>query len=202
MPDRTADTRHPILDVLTKRYSPYVYESRPVENSDLLSCFEAAAWAASSYNEQPWRFIVAKRENTKEFDRVLECLLEANQVWAKNAGVLILAAVSTQFQKNQKPNRVAIHDLGLAMGNFSIQATSLGLAVHQMAGVNLSKVRSEFKLPDDIEPVTAIAVGYAGDPGQADNQDLADRDRGSRSRKPLSEFVFETTFGQAADWTA
>jgi nitroreductase len=193
--DRKAAVDHPVLDAVALRYSPYIYEPRQVEKEKLLACFEAARWAASSFNEQPWRFQVALREDEAEFERALSCLMEANQTWARNSGVIILASVTTSFARNGKPNRVAIHDLGLAMGNFSLQATELGLAVHQMAGINPSKIRSEYELPEGVEPVTAIAVGYAGNPTQADDQDLAARDQGPRQRKPFNEFIFGKTYG-------
>lgn len=197
---RTAKTEYPILDCLANRYSPYVFEERAVEREKLLACLEAARWAASSFNEQPWRFIIAERDQVQEFERAIGCLTEANQVWARNAGLLILTAVSLNFAKNGNPNRVAIHDLGLCLGNFSAQATALGLAVHQMAGINQSKIRSEYAIPEGFEPVTAVAVGYAGDPAQADNQELAARDQGERQRKDFSDWVFSESFGKPAEW--
>lgn len=198
MTDRKAEVDHPVLDAIATRYSPYIFEPRTVEKEKLFSCFEAARWAASSFNEQPWRFVVAMREDEAEFERAIGCLMEANQPWARQSGALILASVTTSFVRNGKPNRVAIHDLGLAMGNFSIQATELGLAIHQMAGINPSKIRSEYAVPEGVEPVTAIAVGYAADPTQAEDQDLAARDQGPRQRKPFGEFIFSSRFGTPA----
>lgn len=188
---------HPIHELIAERWSPYIFEPRTVDREKLLSCLEAARWAASSYNEQPWSFLVAERTNESEFKRMLSCLTEANQAWAADAGVLLLTVVAKSFSRNNNPNRVAQHDLGLAMGNFSLQATQLGLAVHQMAGVELSKVRTTYSIPDSHEPVTAIAIGYAGDPSQ--NEALAPRDQATRSRKPLSEFVFSGSWQQAAN---
>ncbi len=194
--DKHANPDHPIEPAIAKRWSPYVYDPRPVERDKLLSCLEAARWAASSFNEQPWSLIVAERADDQAFDAALQCLVEANQAWACNAGVLILTAVKTTFTRNGNPNRVAEHDLGLAMGNLSIQATALGLEAHQMAGVNLAKVRQTYDIPDGYEPVTAIALGYVGDPSKADPQ-LAQRDQGSRDRKPLSEWVFAGRWGNS-----
>src|SRR5215212_5312678 len=128
---------HPILQPIAERWSPYAFNGQPVEREKLLSCLEAARWAESSYNEQPWVFFLAERTNAAEFERALECLLEANQVWARHAGVLILTATSRTFKKNGSPNRVAEHDLGIAAAHFALQATALGLQAHQMAGVNL-----------------------------------------------------------------
>lgn len=194
---KKAKPDHPIHELIADRWSPYVFEPREVEREKLLSCLEAARWAASSFNEQPWSFIVAERSDRGEFNRMLSCLMEANQAWAANAGVLLLTVVAKSFSRNNNPNRVAEHDLGLAAGNLSLQATQLGLAVHQMAGVELSKARSTYAVPDSHDPVTAIAIGYAGDPSS--NEALAERDTSPRSRKPLSEFVFSGTWRQTAN---
>jgi nitroreductase len=201
MPDfsvKRAKPDHPIHDLIAARFSPYVYEPRPVEREKLLSCLEAARWAASSYNEQPWRFIVARRQEPAEFARALDCLLEANQEWARHAGVLLLTVISKTFSRNGNPNRVAEHDLGLAMGNLTLQAMSLGLHVHQMAGVNLAKVRQTYGVPEGLEPVTAAAIGYAGAAASAAAPALGERDAAPRGRKPLAEFVFAGTWGHAA----
>ncbi|MHB1157496.1 MAG: nitroreductase family protein [Phycisphaerales bacterium] len=195
---KTADADHPILPVLAERYSPYVFDPRPVERDKLVSCLEAARWAASSYNEQPWRVILAERSDTQAFAKALSCLSEPNQAWAKNAGALLLTVVSRTFARNGTPNRVAEHDLGLAMGNLTLQATSLGLAVHQMAGVQLPKVRQLYHLPEGFDPVTAAAIGYAALPG-AGNDELSRRDKTPRSRRPLHEWVFGESFGNPAD---
>jgi nitroreductase len=188
---------HPVHELISHRWSPYCFEPRPVEPQKLLSCLEAARWAPSSYNEQPWNFIMATRENQAEFAQLLGCLLEANQGWAQHAGALLLTVISTTFARNGKPNRVALHDLGLAAGNLCVQATALGLSVHQMGGVDLEKSRQVYSIPVTHAPVTAIAIGYAASP-EASNPELAERDRGERTRKRLSEFVFRGQWGQSA----
>ena len=192
-----AEPDHPIHDLIAHRWSPYCFEPRAVEPEKLASCLEAARWAASSYNEQPWTFILATRDNQPEFAQLLGCLLEANQVWAQHAGVLMLGVVCTTFSRNGNPNRVAQHDLGLAAGNLSLQATELGLSVHQMAGVNLDKARVVYGIPTSHVPVTAIAIGYAASPDASDPQ-MAERDRAPRGRKPLGEFVYRSQWGQSA----
>jgi nitroreductase len=174
-----------------------VYDPRPVEKEKLLACLEALRWAASSYNEQPWSLLVATRDDAAEFARMLACLGEPNQAWAKNAGVLMLTAFCPKFSRNGNPNRVAEHDLGLAMGNLCAQATSLGLCVHQMAGVDLAKVRATYGVPEGWNPHTAAAIGYAGDPASGDPQ-LAPRDQAQRTRKPLKDFVFAGGWGKSA----
>ncbi|QDU93216.1 nitroreductase family protein [Lignipirellula cremea] len=194
-----ADTDYPVHPLIAQRWSPYAFAPRVVENAKLLSCLEAARWAASSYNEQPWTFLVARREDSTEFQRLLGCLLEANQEWAQHAGVLILTVICPTFSRNGKPNRVAEHDLGLAAGNLSLQAESLGLYVHQMAGVNLQVARQTYSIPETHQPVTAIAIGYAASEEAAPSEELAQRDRQPRQRKPLSEWVFQGGWKNPAD---
>lgn len=197
-PKRAAADR-PILAAIAERFSPYAYDPRPVEREKLLTCLEAARWAPSSYNEQPWTFILAERSNAAEFEQALDCLVEGNRPWAKNAGVLLLTIVNRLFSKNGKPNRAAEHDIGLAAGNLVLQATALGLAGHQMIGIEPAKIRAIYKIPDGHEPLTAIALGYAANvsPGTADP--LAQRDLAPRSRKPLSDIVIRGGWGQAAN---
>ena len=195
--NKSAVTSVPILDCIARRWSPYVLEPRSIPAEQLTALFEAARWAASSYNEQPWRFIMARHEDSAAFASAIDCLMEANQAWARQASALIFTVVSRTFARNGTPNRVAEHDLGLAVGNLCAQATAMGLVVHQMGGVNLSKVRQTYGIPDGFDPVTAIAVGYPGDLGKAEPA-LADRDRPARARKPLSEFVFSGGWGESA----
>ena len=192
---KKAVTDHPILEVLAERWSPYGFEDRPVSDADLRSLFEAARWAASSYNEQPWNYLVANRDNPPEFERVLSCLVEANQAWAKTAPVLVLAVVSLQFAKNKKDNRAAVHDLGLAAGNLVVEATARGLSVHHMIGILPDKAREVYKIPEHFEAWTAIAIGYKADPAKLPDA-LKERDLAPRQRKRLSKFVFAGQWGQ------
>ena len=127
MTDKRATTDYPIHELLAERWSPYGFEDRPVAEADLRSLFEAARWAASSYNEQPWSYLVATKENPDEFARLLSCLVEPNQAWAKAAPVLALGVVSLKFSRNNKENRAAVHDLGLAAGNLLVEATARGV---------------------------------------------------------------------------
>jgi nitroreductase len=196
---KPAQPDYPILPAIVDRWSPYYYDPRPVKREDLLTCLEAARWAASAYNEQPWAFLIATREDKQSFDTMLRCLVEANQQWAQHAGALVLTTVSRHFTRNGKPNRTAEHDLGLAMGNFCAQATALGLHVHQMAGIEPGRIREVYALPEGHDPVTAVAIGYAGDAAHAPaDHPLAQRDVGARTRKPLGEFVFAGRFGTPA----
>lgn len=194
---KQAAANHPILPVLAERWSPYGFEDRPVSGADLCSLFEAARWAASSYNEQPWNFLVATRENPSEFERLLACLVEANQAWAKAAPVLVLAVVSLQFAKNKKDNRAAVHDLGLAAGNLAVEATSRGLSIHQMIGILPDKARELYQIPEHFEAWTAMAIGYKADPAKLPDA-LKERDQTPRQRKPLNEFVFASQWGKTS----
>ncbi|MEM9227305.1 MAG: nitroreductase family protein [Verrucomicrobiota bacterium] len=196
-PERIAQPDHEILPIIQERYSPYVLTGQPVEKSQVLSCLEAARWAASSFNEQPWRYILALREDGPAWDKALSCLVEANQEWAKQAGALILACVKKTFAYNGKPNRVAEHDLGLAGCSLTLQAQSLGLHVHMMGGIDADAIKAGYQVPDGFEPLTAIAMGYAGAPETGDPE-LAKRDTGPRERMPLSAFVFGESFGVAS----
>ncbi len=192
-----AATDHPILKLLSERWSPYGFEDRPVPEADLRSLFEAARWAASSYNEQPWVYLVATRENSPEFGRLLSCLVEANQAWAKAAPVLVLGVVSLRFARNQKDNRAAVHDLGLAAGNLVVEATARGLSVHQMIGILPDKARELYQIPEHFEAWTALAIGYKADPAALPDA-LRERDLTPRQRKPLGKFVFTGQWGQSS----
>ena len=193
-----ATTDYPTNGLITTRWSPYSFANRSVSDEDLKSLFEAARWAASSFNEQPWTYIVAKKEDTEEFGRLVSCLVEVNQVWAKEASVLALGVTRLNFSGNSQPNRVANHDLGLATANLVFEATARGLSVHQMAGIQPDKIRELYSVPDGYEPLTAIAIGYAGDPNNLPEA-LRPRDGARRPRKPLAEFVFRGKWGVKSD---
>jgi len=194
MADKKAVPDHPIHDLLARRWSPHAFADRTVPLEDLRSLFEAARWAASSYNEQPWSYIVATRENGGEFSKLLSCLVEGNQVWAKGAPVLALGVVSLRFKRNNKANRAAVHDLGLAAGNLVVEATARGLFVHQMIGILPDKAREVYQIPPDFEAWTALAIGYRTDP-EGLPEELKKRELAPRQRKPLSEFVFTGEWG-------
>jgi nitroreductase len=191
---KKAVTDYPILQVLAERWSPYGFDDRPVREADLRSLFEAARWAASSYNEQPWSYLVATKEDSREFERLLLCLVEGNQVWAKAAPVLALGIVSLRFARNNQNNRAAVHDLGLASGNLVVEATSRGLSVHQMIGLLPEKAREVYRIPEHYEAWTALAIGYKTDAAKREDV-VEERDLAPRQRKPLSEFVFTGQWG-------
>jgi nitroreductase len=194
---KKATTDRPINPLLAERWSPYAFDSRAVSQTDLQSLFEAARWAPSSYNEQPWSFILATKEDSTEFERLLSCLVEGNQAWAKNVPVLALGVVRLTFARNNQPNRAAVHDLGLAAANLVIEATARGLSVHQMIGILPDKAREVYQIPEHSEAWTALAIGYKADSSNLPEA-LKQRDTSPRQRKPLTEFVFGGKWGQAS----
>jgi nitroreductase len=200
MSEKSALTNYPIHEFLAERWSPYAFKDRLVEKADLCSLFEAARWSASSYNEQPWSYLVATKENPAQFQQLLSCLVEGNQIWAKNAPVLALGIVSLKFTRNHEDNRAAIHDLGLATGNLVVEATARGICVHQMIGILPDKARALFDIPEGFEAWTGIAIGYQGDPLTLPDA-LKERDLMPRQRKPLDQFVFSGTWGNSSPLT-
>ncbi len=198
MLDKKAKTDHPIQEYLTERWSPYAFSKKPVSRADLASLFEAARWAPSSYNEQPWSYIVATKDNPAEFQKLLSCLVEGNQAWAKNVPALALGVVSLKFKLNGQNNRAAVHDLGLASGNLVMEATARGLVVHQMIGILPDKARETYQIPEGHDAWTALAIGNLGDSNALPDA-FKQRDLAMRQRKPLKEFVFTGKWGSAAD---
>ncbi|KAF3889585.1 MULTISPECIES: nitroreductase family protein [Nostocales] len=196
MTHKLAATEYPIHDLIRRRWSPRAFADRPVEQEKLLTLLEAARWAPSSYNHQPWSFIVATKDDPTEHKRLLSTLAELNQGWAKNAPVLILAVAKLYFDDG-RVNRHALHDVGLALENLVIQATAFGLSVHQIAGFNVESARKQYKIPEGYEPTTALAVGYPGDPQSLSNE-LRERELAPRIRKPLKQLVFFGEWGKAS----
>lgn len=166
--ENLATLDHPIHSLIERRWSPYAFADKPVDSADLHSLLEAARWAPSSYNEQPWRFIVATRDDPENFQRLLDCLVPANQEWASKVPVLMLSVAALSFAQNGKPNRHALHDVGLASATLALQATNIGLAVHFMSGFDVDRARENFAIPDGFEPAAAIAVGHPLDDPAAD----------------------------------
>ena len=195
--EKLAETQYPIHGLLRRRWSPRAFSSRPVEPDTLRSLLEAARWAPSSYNEQPWSFIVATKEDEAEYARLLSCLVEGNIQWAQHAPVLMVSVAKLHFDENGERNRHALHDVGQAVANLIVQATALGLVVHQMAGIFPEKVRALYGVPEQYEPVAGIALGYPGDP-QSLTEGLRQRELAPRVRKPLTEFVFSGRWGKTS----
>ena len=190
----SAPADRPILEPLSGRWSPVIFSGRPVETAKLEQLFEAARWAASSSNEQPWSFVVANRDEPELFGRLAACLFPGN-AWAKQAPVLVLSVARMVNSGTDNPNRYAFHDTGMAVGNLLAQATADGLFVHQMGGFNVEKARIDLGLPAKHDPVAMMAIGYYGDSEHADPA-MKERESKPRSRKPIAEFVFHGSWGK------
>ncbi|OON70982.1 nitroreductase family protein [Hymenobacter sp. CRA2] len=190
MSHKPAQTHFPVADFIKHRWSPRAFTSQPIEDDALRTLFEAAAWAPSAMNEQPWQFIYAHREQTEAFQKVWNCLLPGNQPWAKNAAVLVIVLARKSFSSNGADNRHYLHDVGMATANLLLQAGTMGIHGHVMGGFDLAKTQQEFGLPTDLEPATFLALGYVGTAEQLE-EPFRSRELAGRSRKPLDEFVFE-----------
>jgi nitroreductase len=182
-----------LLNSIENRYSPRAFDTKHVEKETLNLLFEAARWAPSSYNGQPWRFIVANKENKQLWDKLFDALVEFNQIWVKNAPLLILTVARKTYEHNGEKYAHNWHDVGLAVGNMMNQATEMGLVMHQMGGFDYVKAAKNVNLPDEFEPVSMIAIGYEGDISILP-EDFQKMENMPRTRKALSEIVFEKSF--------
>jgi nitroreductase len=198
---KPADSHHPVHTLIQNRWSPRAFSDKAVSDEALRSLFEAARWAPSSYNEQPWAFIVGSKKDPETFEKVLSTLVEFNQSWAKNAAVVGIAVAKLEFTHNQQPNRNAAYDTGAAMAHLTTEATARELFVHQMAGFDPKKAIEVFQIPKGWDPIAAFALGYAGD-AKSLPQHLQEGEHAPRSRKPIAEFVMSGKWGHAADFLA
>ncbi|MGM0589482.1 MAG: nitroreductase family protein [Bacteroidota bacterium] len=180
-------TKTELLPALKKRWSPRSFSSTRIPNDDLALMMEAARWAPSSFNEQPWRFIITHRGD-ESYQQLLETLSRSNQEWAQSAPVLMAAISKVHFDRNGRPNKHHRYDLGQAVAHLTVQATDRGYYVHQMAGFNAKEVEQHFQIPDDFEAVTVVAIGPL-----ADGQSMPE----NRSRKPITDIVFEGGWEQS-----
>ena len=192
-----AKTDYPVHDLIQNRWSPRAFSDNPVSPETLRSLFEAARWAPSSSNEQPWAFIVGTKDDLETHRKILSTLVEFNQGWAKHAPVLAIAVSQMEFARNKTPNRNAFYDTGAAVAHLTAEATSRGLFVHQMAGFDPQKAIEVFHIPKGWEPIAAFAIGYPGDPNALPDK-LRERELAPRSRKPISEFVMSSDWGHPA----
>lgn len=188
-------TRAKLNNLLSRRWSPRAFSAQPVEPWKILNLFEAARWAPSASNEQPWRFIVATKEDTHTYESLYNTLSEGNQKWAHRAPILALAVAHSVYSRNQKPNRHSWYDLGQSVANLSLEATALGLSVHQMGGFDAAKVKERLMIPPDFDPVAIFAIGYTDRPETLPD-DLRQREEAPRSRLPLENVVFTDEWGQ------
>ncbi len=191
---QSLEVDHPVLDVIRSRWSPAIYSSRSIEIEKLLSVLEAARWAPSSFNAQPWSFLVARKEEPAEFARMLSCLVPGNVTWAQHVPVLMISVTKLRFDHNDNANRHAFHDTGIATGFLMLQSAALGMMAHGMAGFDAAKAREAFGIPESHEAVAAIALGYPGDE-QGAPEELRKRNQ-RRPRRRLDQFVFAGRWGQ------
>lgn len=221
MSENSTDMQYTVHDFIRGRWSPLAFSNRTVELEKLITLLEAARWAPSSYNQQPWSFIVATKEHPTEYERLLNCLFDKNKRWAQNAPVLILSVAKLHFdppnsvnpddtienlirlvadlhtKKGGEGNPHAFYDVGMAVENLTIQAIALDLFVHQMAGFYSDKAKSLFHIPQGYEPVSIMAIGYLGD-SQNLTEELRLRELEPRVRKPLKDFVFNERWGHSS----
>ncbi|AXC14627.1 nitroreductase family protein [Acidisarcina polymorpha] len=195
-PEELEKTKHApategIPELILKRWSPRAFADRLIPAEDLKRLFVAASWAASSYNEQPWRFFLGRRGD-ETYKKIFNSLVEFNQSWAKSAPVLVLSIGKKTFTQNGGPNAYALHDTGAATAYLSLQAAAEGLHTHSMAGYDKELARASFGIPSDFDMGAVTAIGYLGDPASLPS-DLQKTELEPRKRKPVSEFVF-------ADW--
>ncbi|MGB2592998.1 MAG: nitroreductase family protein [Candidatus Acidiferrum sp.] len=194
---KPAPTDFPVHDLIRNRWSPRAFSNKQVEREVLASLFEAARWAPSSFNEQPWAYLVATKDDSENFSKALSVLVDFNAGWAKEAPVLMFAVAHLNFYSNGTPNRNAFYDIGAATALLSVEATARGLGVHQMAGFDPAKAKKVFEIPADWETIAAIAIGYPGEPDSLPEK-LRDREAAPRLRKPLSEFVMSGRWGHTS----
>lgn len=191
---KEAETEYSIHELIKKRWSPKAFSDKPVEPGLMRQLFDAARWAPSSYNEQPWRFIYAFKSDEEEFERLAQVLNEHNAKWATGAPVLLLTIVKEHFDKSGKPNRVAEHDLGAAMSYLTFEATANDLYVHQMAGILPDKAKELYDIPEGFRPYTMAAIGYLGDPDQLP-QKFQKSETSPRTRLGIDEVAFKGGWG-------
>lgn len=193
--EKPAITNEPLNDLIRRRWSPRAFAPQPVEAEKLRTILEAARWAPSAMNEQPWSFVVATRDQDAEFEALLGCLVDANRAWARSAGALILSVARLRYSRDGRENRSALHDVGLATENLLLQAVDLGLFAHPAGGFDADRAREVFAIPEDHAPVAMVILGYPGDPSELP-EPLRERELAPRTRRPLEEMVFTGRWGE------
>jgi nitroreductase len=176
-----------IHELISKRWSPVAFDSRPVEYDKIHLLFEAAKWAPSGNNNQPWRFIFATKD-MPDYEVFLDLMSENNRVWASTAPLLVLGLAQVVSTYNNRPNRLAFYEAGMAVSNLLLQATAMDLFAHQMAGYDFERAKEALVIPSRYEPTAMIAIGYKGDPSILPKE-VASREEGERTRMQISEFL-------------
>ena len=187
---KTAETKYPVLDLIKSRWSTRSFSGKSIEQKDLMTLLEAASWMFSANNEQPWRYIPALK-NTAAFNKILYSLAPSNAAWARDAAAFIVSIARTNFEKEGNPvNKWAEHDLGAANAALVLQATSMDIYAHLMAGFDAGKIKESFGLEEHLKPVAVIALGYKDEPGKLD-EPFKTRELAPRKRKALSEIILQ-----------
>jgi nitroreductase len=196
---KIAQTDHDVHELIRHRWSPRAFDAkRPVPRAELLRLFEAARWAPSSRNEQPWRFLILDRDGMPtEWRALFDTLTTNNQVWAAAAPVLVLAAVRTSYEDSGIANQMSWYDAGQAVSLLTIQATSQDLAIRQMEGFDRARARAAFAIPAEFEPGVAIAIGYPGDPATLSLEKHKAAETQPRKRRSINDFVYGGAWGKA-----
>lgn len=194
---RDADTDHDVHDLFRRRWSPRAFTGKALSQRELQSILEAGRWSASCNNDQPWFFLVARRDEGQRFQDMLGCINQSNQNWAGKAGALIIAVARLTFTRNGQENPVALYDLGQAAAHMGLQATALGLQAHPMRGFDREKARQLYAVPEGYDVVTVIAIGSVDSPDSLP-ENLREREIAPRVRRKLSEFTFSGAWGKSA----
>lgn len=196
MEPKTANTSVPIHELLAKRWSPRAFDpAKPVAREELQALCEAARWAPSCYGDEPWRYVICDRTlDPAAWERAMACLSEKNARWARHAPVLMISVAAELFGRNGEPNRWGQYDTGAASENLCLQATALGLIVHQMGGFDAGRAREVFEIPDGFAPMAMMAVGHQAAPETLD-EDFRKSEVGARSRSPVERCFFRATWG-------
>ncbi len=184
--NKTAPSNHPIMPVIANRWSPVSFSNQLVEKEKVMSLLEAARWAPSAYNEQPWQYAVGYKGDDMH-SKISETLFEGN-AWAKEAPVLMMGIAKTFFEHKHKPNSTHMHDTGMATMNLVLQATEMDLVTHQMSGYDGDKARELLDIPEDFIPTSVIVIGYAGEPS---SDEAKQRDGAPRQRKNTEDLIWK-----------
>ncbi len=197
MTDKTATTSVPVDTLIAQRWSPRAFDdTKLVDEKTLLALLEAARWAPSCFGDEPWRFVVCNREQDEAaWEKMLGCLAEKNQLWAKHAPVLMLVGSVPTFSHNGSANRWSQYDTGAASENVCLQAASMGLNAHQMGGFDVEQAHVAFAIPDEVELMAVIAVGYHGATDIL-HEDFQEMESAKRERKPLNDGFFAGQWGK------
>jgi nitroreductase len=176
-----------IHELISKRWSPVAFDPRPVEYDKIQLLFDAAKWAPSANNNQPWRFIFATKD-MPEYEVFLSLMAERNRIWASTAPLLVMGLAQVVSTYKNRPNRLAFYEAGMAVSNLLLQATAMDLYVHQMSGYDHERAKELFVIPSRYEPASILAIGYKGDPSLLP-EDLASQEEQERSRMQISDFL-------------